>query len=119
MGKKTANKNTNETEHHQERTVCEIVNGSLRMEHSAEIQDNDDNDTDVKQIQDNDDKDKNKDKNETSMNQAQSQNTPPKPATSFEEMGVDQFLIDSLAQLSIREPTEIQAMCIKPTLEGE
>lgn len=39
--------------------------------------------------------------------------------TSFAEMGISQSLLIALSKMSIRNPTEIQAACIPPLLEGE
>jgi ATP-dependent RNA helicase DDX49/DBP8 len=36
----------------------------------------------------------------------------------FHELGIDQWLIDQLAKISIKKPTEIQLNTIKPILEG-
>jgi ATP-dependent RNA helicase DDX49/DBP8 len=43
---------------------------------------------------------------------------PAPPASSFSELGVNQWLVDALAAVAIRKPTEIQRACIRPTLEG-
>ena len=39
--------------------------------------------------------------------------------SSFETMGISTVLISTLAKMSIRSPTEIQAACIPPLLAGE
>lgn len=45
---------------------------------------------------------------------------PEKPkVTSFAELGVSKILVSSLAAMSIRSPTEVQAACIPPLLEGQ
>ncbi|KAI9477666.1 P-loop containing nucleoside triphosphate hydrolase protein [Coemansia mojavensis] len=36
----------------------------------------------------------------------------------FSDLGLDRWLVDTLAAMSIREPTEIQRACIKPILSG-
>ncbi|KAJ2016853.1 putative RNA helicase, partial [Coemansia sp. S610] len=38
--------------------------------------------------------------------------------SAFRELGLDQWLVDSLGAMAITQPTEIQRACIKPTLEG-
>ena len=43
---------------------------------------------------------------------------PPKPTPSFASLGVNRWLVDSLAAMAIRKPTPIQAACIGPILEG-
>ena len=40
-------------------------------------------------------------------------------ASSYESMGISSVLISALAKMSIKTPTEIQAACIPPLLEGE
>nr|VWO95192.1 ATP-dependent RNA helicase CshA (EC [Ganoderma boninense] len=44
--------------------------------------------------------------------------TKPLPA-SFETMGISSVLVSALAKMHIQSPTEIQAACIPPLLEGE
>lgn len=39
--------------------------------------------------------------------------------TSFETMGISSVLVSALAKMSIKTPTEIQAACIPPLLQGE
>ena len=39
--------------------------------------------------------------------------------TTFETMGISSVLVSALAKMSINAPTEIQAACILPLLEGE
>lgn len=36
----------------------------------------------------------------------------------FSELGLDQWLVDALTAMSIKQPTPIQAACIPPALEG-
>lgn len=38
--------------------------------------------------------------------------------SSFANLGVHRWLVDSLAAMAIRKPTPIQAACIGPILEG-
>ncbi|KAJ2489914.1 putative RNA helicase [Coemansia sp. RSA 2050] len=38
--------------------------------------------------------------------------------SAFRELGLDQWLVDSLRAMAITQPTEIQRACIQPTLEG-
>ncbi|KAJ2505156.1 putative RNA helicase [Coemansia sp. RSA 2052] len=38
--------------------------------------------------------------------------------SAFRELGLDQWLVDSLGAMAITQPTEIQQACIRPTLEG-
>lgn len=45
--------------------------------------------------------------------------TRPVQATTFAEFGVSAALLNSLHKISIRMPTEIQAACIPPLLQGE
>ena len=52
--------------------------------------------------------------------------TPPNTAprtrslpTSFEGMGISSVLVAALSKMSIQKPTEIQAACVPPLLEGE
>ncbi len=46
--------------------------------------------------------------------------TRPKPlATSYETMGISSVLVSALAKMSIKSPTEIQAACIPPLLQGK
>jgi superfamily II DNA/RNA helicase len=37
---------------------------------------------------------------------------------SFSDLGIDHWLVDALAAMSIKLPTPIQAACIPPALEG-
>ncbi|GAO48345.1 DEAD-domain-containing protein [Saitoella complicata NRRL Y-17804] len=39
-------------------------------------------------------------------------------SVTFKSLGLDKWLVDALASMSIRKPTAIQAACIKPILEG-
>jgi superfamily II DNA/RNA helicase len=39
-------------------------------------------------------------------------------STAFSSLGVDDWLVDALAAMSIKRPTPIQAACIRPILEG-
>ncbi|KAG5458561.1 MAG: hypothetical protein BJ554DRAFT_1191 [Olpidium bornovanus] len=39
--------------------------------------------------------------------------------TTFAALGLDKWLVDALAAMSIRRPTEIQCACILPTVQGE
>ena len=41
-----------------------------------------------------------------------------KPTPSFASLGVNRWLVGSLAAMAIRRPTPIQAACIGPILEG-
>ncbi|KAJ2852020.1 putative RNA helicase [Coemansia brasiliensis] len=43
---------------------------------------------------------------------------PAPPMCRFSDLGLDKWLIDTLAAMSITEPTEIQRACIKPILSG-
>ncbi|KAJ1744347.1 putative RNA helicase [Coemansia sp. RSA 1821] len=43
---------------------------------------------------------------------------PAPPMCRFSDLGLDRWLVDTLAAMSIREPTEIQRACIKPILSG-
>ncbi|KAJ2754710.1 putative RNA helicase [Coemansia pectinata] len=38
--------------------------------------------------------------------------------SAFRELGLDQWLVDSLGAMAITQPTEIQRACIQPALEG-
>ncbi|KAJ2898183.1 putative RNA helicase [Coemansia aciculifera] len=38
--------------------------------------------------------------------------------SAFKELGLDQWLVDSLSAMAITQPTEIQRACIQPTLAG-
>ncbi|KAJ2607607.1 putative RNA helicase, partial [Coemansia sp. RSA 1804] len=40
------------------------------------------------------------------------------PMRTFAELGLDQWLVDSLSAMAIKQPTEIQRACIGPILEG-
>ena len=42
----------------------------------------------------------------------------PKPTPSFVSLGLNRWLVDSLAAMAMRKPTPIQAACIGPILEG-
>jgi len=39
-------------------------------------------------------------------------------STTFSSLGIDDWLVDALAAMSIKRPTPIQAACIRPILEG-
>ncbi|KAJ3142583.1 hypothetical protein HK101_003285 [Irineochytrium annulatum] len=39
--------------------------------------------------------------------------------SSFQDLGLQKWLVESLAAVSIKEPSEIQQACIPPTLEGK
>lgn len=43
----------------------------------------------------------------------------PKSPTSFAELGASKALVASLSSMSIRAPTEVQAACIPPLIDGE
>lgn len=43
---------------------------------------------------------------------------PSKPSVTFSSLGVSRILDSALAKMSIRTPTEVQAACIPPLLEG-
>lgn len=45
--------------------------------------------------------------------------TQPKQATSFASFGISPVLLAALHKMSIKTPTEIQAACILPLLQGE
>lgn len=36
----------------------------------------------------------------------------------FTDLGLDEWLVNALAAMSIKRPTPIQAECIRPALEG-
>ena len=38
--------------------------------------------------------------------------------STFTSLGLDKWLVDALAAMSIKRPTPIQAACIQPALEG-
>jgi len=48
--------------------------------------------------------------------QADEEHTPSN--TTFSSLGLDKWLVDALAAMSIKRPTPIQAACIQPALEG-
>ena len=39
-------------------------------------------------------------------------------STTFSSLGIDDWLVDALAAMSIKRPTPIQSACIRPILEG-
>jgi hypothetical protein len=39
--------------------------------------------------------------------------------TSFSDLGVQSWLVEALAAMAIKKPTEIQRACIPPALEGK
>ncbi|KAI8323598.1 DEAD-domain-containing protein [Martensiomyces pterosporus] len=57
------------------------------------------------------------DKIEVAAAGARNAYTPP-PMCSFSDLGLDQWLVDSLKAMAITQPTEIQRACVKPILAG-
>ena len=41
------------------------------------------------------------------------------PQPTFSSLGITQLLLDALGKMAVRLPTEIQAACIPPLLEGK
>jgi ATP-dependent RNA helicase DDX49/DBP8 len=53
------------------------------------------------------------------INVNESQNISKKPLKTFEELGLNPWLIDALKAMSIKFPSEIQKACIPPILKGK
>ena len=41
------------------------------------------------------------------------------PTSSFQDLGVDEWLCDTLKAMQIKRPSEIQRACIPPALSGK
>lgn len=53
------------------------------------------------------------------INVIESQETSKNPLKTFEELGLNPWLIDALKAMSIKFPSEIQKACIPPILNGK